>query len=105
MKQFNDIGEIDKAVSTISELLVYAKFHFESESALMAKLGYFDYDGHTETHAVFLKMANELFVTLLNDLSYLPDVIRILTNWFTNHIEVEMLLFNRPFLKKKFDHA
>jgi hemerythrin-like metal-binding protein len=91
----------DKLIPQVLAVLDYAEFHFKEEEEMMNEMKYFDYDGHEETHRVFIKMATALYNTLLEDPTYLPDVIRILTNWFTTHIDIEMFLFARAESKLK----
>ena len=90
-----DIAADSAAITGIGTLLEYAAMHFTHEEEMMKNLNFFDYDGHCETHALFNKMAAQLYNTLLDDPSYIEDVIRIFTNWFKTHIEIETFLFAR----------
>jgi hemerythrin-like metal-binding protein len=84
-----------KLIAQVAAIIEYAAFHFKEEEEMMKEFNYFDYDGHEETHRVFIKMATALYDTLVEDPTYLSDVIRIFTNWFSTHIDVEMFLFSR----------
>lgn len=104
-EQAETIGSNHEAESSIitqiSELLAYVALHFEHEEEMMKNLNFFDYDGHKETHALFIKMSSQLYNTLLDEPSYLPVVIRIFTNWFTTHFDIEMFLFARAVSRAK----
>ncbi len=98
-----NIGKVSESesISAISELLDTIRRHFAHEESMMKDLIHFDYDGHKETHASFIRMSAELYNTMLLDTTFIPDVARILKNWLSVHIEIETLLFSRSYSQNK----
>ena len=97
----NNLGKVleSESISAISELLNAVQRHFAHEEAMMKDLIYFDYDAHKEVHIAFVRMAAELYNSMLADPTYISDVIRIIKNWLITHTEVEALLFPKSFTR------
>ena len=74
-----NIGKVteSESISAISELLNAIQRHFAHEEAMMKDLIYFDYDGHKETHAAFVRMSLELYNTMLTDTTFIPVVAKL----------------------------
>ncbi len=93
---FNEVGKLveqDKnaplfsSIRVISELNVYAVFHFKEEESLMAKGGYPDLEFHKKLHNNFIAQIEKFKDNYLNNdplVNY--ELFSFLSDWIIKHI-------------------
>ncbi len=93
---FNEVAKLveqDKtaplfsSIRVISELNVYAIFHFQEEEKLMETGGYPDLDNHKELHQSFIKQIEKFKEDYLNNdplVNY--EIFSFLSDWIIKHI-------------------
>lgn len=83
----DDDTMIYSTVKIISELKVYAIFHFTEEEHLMEAASYPDLAFHKEQHKAFIKKIESLKSDYLNNIELINnDIFHFLKNWLSHHI-------------------
>lgn len=78
----------EQTIKLISELRVYAIFHFSEEEKLMAKANYPNLDEHIKAHKTFVDEVDKFKQALSGNTAELNEEIFIfLSNWLINHIQ------------------
>lgn len=86
-------GEVDtpreEILRLLTELKLYAEFHFFSEENIMLNVKYPDYEKHRNTHELLLaNLEIKRHEYILNDTN-LSELVTFLFDWFVLHTTIE----------------
>jgi hemerythrin len=87
----NDPWRTDKynqILELLGELKDYTIYHFKSEEAYMAEIGYKKRFSHTLEHNAFVEKLNTVDLTEIDEAQnkYLQELLNLITDWVVNHI-------------------
>lgn len=96
---FNEIGTLIQGdddvplfstIKVISELNIYAIFHFKEEEKLMEQGNYPQLEAHRKSHAAFIQKVKDFKEEYMNNdplVNY--DIYKFLSDWLVKHILTE----------------
>ena len=94
---FKILNELDQCIekkeyqrmsNILTDLEVYALFHFSDEENAMEKWGYPDFNKHKKEHEEFGTTVQDFNKKTLEESAVCKEVLNYLLNWITNHIKV-----------------
>jgi len=73
---------------TLSLLLIYVETHFRDEEAVMARIGFPDFEGHRHQHTDCTRQVERLLKRCRDgDPGLLTELMRFLAYWLTEHLD------------------
>ena len=85
----------------LEQFLGYAQEHYEVEHLMLREARCPDVEAHGLTHRAFFNRAQDLHGRFLHEADFMisVEVVRLLRDWLTHHIEIQGCPFSR-FLKR-----
>lgn len=82
------LDKYNQILIVLGELKDYTVYHFQSEEAYMAKIGYKKRFSHALEHSAFVNKLNEIDLSEVDEKQekYLQDLLTMITDWVVNHI-------------------
>lgn len=88
---------LDELDGILNEIVLYAKYHFYSESSVMRRARYPELDAHQYQHFELINDLGNKITGLHLGLNQAADIERFLIEWFTGHTTTEDAKFGRYF--------
>ncbi|MGR3301462.1 MAG: bacteriohemerythrin [Candidatus Scalindua sp.] len=86
LKAYKDNVEFDKLGNILGGMKEYTQTHFKNEEEILLQSKYPGYDRQRELHEEFTITVNEIYNNFLNGSVDIKEILKILRNWWTNHI-------------------
>ena len=93
-------SESEKVVDILSALIEYARYHFSHEEGYMEAHDFPQFEQHRIEHIQFCEVVAETCYGATIGIIGLDELHKYLTNWWTNHILYEDMLY-KPFFVSK----
>lgn len=91
----------DSFKSTLKDVVLYVKEHFQTEEKLFEQFAYPDTDAHRKQHQAFVYKVLEEVANFENNQKFVPNkFVRFLRDWLLEHIAVSDQAYSE-FLKSK----